>query len=385
VSSLKERFSQIFLEEREETFLHEITALGKDFSISVVAGGPELSRNDRRLQFVYANNRRIQDYSLLQALEYSLQGWFPNGTHPIGAVFITIDPALADCNIHPAKREVRFADPGVIHHALSSALRDFCRHANLAEKAYIEQAIIESKLTEPALGDIFAAEEAVPYSAPEPAPVADFLYDASISISMEPKPRTEKNKALYLGRLFDLFILIEKNDALFVIDQHAAHERILYDKFLGGKIPKQELLVVIPFITESPEDDSFLEEKKEELAALGIVIKRNGPDRRSADQKSIDQSSEWLIEALPSGWKLSDSETVAEILNLKNANENIAERWAATFSCRSAVKDGDFLDEVTALALAEETLALPVGRCPHGRPIWFELSRDDLFRAVKRN
>jgi DNA mismatch repair protein MutL len=369
VSSLKDRFSQLFLEERESAFLHEITAIGKGFSVSVVAGGPELSRSDRRLQFVYANNRRIQDYSLLQALEYGLQGWFPNATHPIGAVFITIDPALADCNIHPAKREVRFADSGAIHHALSSALRDFSRHATLAEKASELTAEIEFTPTELAsdnnrrldqrprlrstLDAIFAAEEAVPYSA------------------SETKPEPDKSKAHYLGRLFDLFILIEKNDALFVIDQHAAHERILYDRFLSGSIPKQELLVAIPFITESQRDDSFLEEKREELAKLGIAIKRN--------------EDEWLIEALPSGWKLSDKETVEEILNLKNANENPAERWAATYSCRSAVKDGDFLDEITALALAEEALTLPVSRCPHGRPIWLKVSRDDLFKAVKRN
>jgi len=367
VSSLKDRFSQIFLEERESVFLHEITAIGKDFSISVVAGGPELSRSDRRLQFVYANNRRIQDYSLLQALEYGLQGWFPNGTHPVGAVFITIDPALADCNIHPAKREVRFADPGAIHHALSSALRDFCRHATLAEKTsevIAEMDFAPTELTSDqsqrpdqrsVLDAIFAAEEAAPYSATEP----------------ELKSEPDKSKARYLGRLFDLFILIEKNDALFVIDQHAAHERILYDKFLSGNIPKQELLVGIPFITESQRDDSFLEEKKEELAKLGIVIKRN--------------EDEWLIEALPSGWKLSDNETAEEILNLKNAKENPAERWAATYSCKSAVKDGDFLDERTALALAEEALALPVSRCPHGRPIWLKVSRDDLFKAVKRS
>jgi DNA mismatch repair protein MutL len=202
-------------------------------------------------------------------------------------------------------------------------------------------------------GTIFVAEEIVPYSATTPAP--------------EP----QKNKARYLGRLFDLFILVEKNDALFVIDQHAAHERILYDRFLSGKIPKQELLVAIPFIAEDASDDKFLEEKKEELARLGIVIKRN--------------EAEWMIEALPSGWKLSDNETAAEILSMKNASENIAERWAATYSCRSAVKDGDFLDERTAGALAEEALALPVSRCPHGRPIWFELSRDDLFKAVKRS
>jgi DNA mismatch repair protein MutL len=367
VPSLKDRFGQIFLEEREWIFLHEITALGANFSISVVAGGPELSRNDRRFQFAYANNRRIHDFSLLQALEYGLQGWFPNGAHPVGAVFITIDPALADCNIHPAKREVRFADPGAIHHALSSALRDFCRRANIAEKVYIE----------PKEAAFFAAEEAAPYHAPEPAAIAVFRRNDSI----EPKPLPEKSKLRYLGRLFDLFILVEKNDTLFVIDQHAAHERILYDKFLSGKIPKQELLVAIPFITENQEEDNFLEEKQAELAKLGITIRRNGSGRQSAGFRS----DEWLIEALPSGWKLSDSETAEEILNLKNANENIGERWAATFSCRTAVKDGDYLDEGTALALAEEALALPVSRCPHGRPIWFELSRGDLFKAVKRS
>ncbi|MCL1941815.1 MAG: MBL fold metallo-hydrolase, partial [Synergistaceae bacterium] len=97
----------IFLDEKEGAFLHEINAIGTGFSVSVVAGGPELFRRDRRLQFVFANNRRIQDFALLQALEYGLQGWFPNATHPIGAVFVTIDPALADFNIHPAKREVR--------------------------------------------------------------------------------------------------------------------------------------------------------------------------------------------------------------------------------------------------------------------------------------
>jgi DNA mismatch repair protein MutL len=365
-SSLIDRFSQIFLEERESVFLHEISAIGNGFSVSVVAGGPELSRNDRRFQFVYANNRRIQDFSILQALEYGLQGWFPNGAHPIGAVFITIDPALADCNIHPAKREVRFADPGAIHHALSSALRDFCRHANMVEK--VPTILAPEVPIEPKVGTFFAdtfyaAEDTVPYSATYPTP--------EITPVPEPELKLEKNRTRYLGRIFDLFILVEKNDTLFVIDQHAAHERILYDKFLSGNIPKQELLVAIPFVTENQEEDSFLKQKQGELAKLGITIKQNG--------------DEWLIEALPAGWKLSDRETVEEILNLKNAKENIGERWAATYSCRSAAKDGDFLDERTALALAEEALALPVSRCPHGRPIWLELTRDNLFKAVKRS
>jgi DNA mismatch repair protein MutL len=135
-------------------------------------------------------------------------------------------------------------------------------------------------------------------------------------------------------------------------------------------VPKQELLVPIPFNTESPEEDSFLEEKQKELAKLGIEIRRG--------------EGQWLIEALPSGWKISDRETIAEILNLKNAKENMVERWAAAVSCQAAVKDGDLLDEKTALALALEAFALPVRLCPHGRPIWFEISRGELFRVVKR-
>ena len=401
VSSLRERFCRIYLDEREGAFLHEITSNGQGFSVSVIAGGPELGRKDRRLKFVFANSRRIQDFSLLQALEYGLEGWFPNGTHPAGAVFVNIDPALADFNIHPAKREVRFADPGAIHHALSSALRDFCRTKLIQISSHPQT---EGKDTEPLREN--RNREFLDFStAPPHAPRGNSGDRLSNQLAMEALlsrktefvplpgregtlpgsaesfadeswsaeytvPYTGAEKTRYLGRLFGLFILVEKDDGFFIIDQHAAHERILYDRFMSGNIPKQELLVAVPFSAESDEDDRFLEEKREELAKLGIVVKKNG--------------EEWLIEALPSGWKMTDRETVAEILSLKAAGGDMAVRWAASLSCHAAVRDGDFLDEKTALALAEEAFALPVRRCPHGRPIWFAVSRRDLLKAVKR-
>jgi DNA mismatch repair ATPase MutL len=105
------------------------------FSLSIVIGGPELVRGDRRIQYVIANGRRLQDFGLQQALEYGVQGWFPNGSHPVGAVYLDIDPALADFNIHPAKREARFKDPQTIHHAATEALREFMRRKGLAESA----------------------------------------------------------------------------------------------------------------------------------------------------------------------------------------------------------------------------------------------------------
>jgi DNA mismatch repair protein MutL len=373
-ASLKERFMQILLTREEGRFLHEISGSGAGFSFTIVAGGPEIFRNDRKQQFVFANGRRIQDYSLIQALEYGVQGWFPNGVHPIGAIYLDIDPALADFNIHPAKREARFADPGAIHHGITQALRDFFRRLNMASPAALPLGrgeeggflALEALLENPPLsppprtGETWAAETPPAYGAEE-------IKAAEMPTAGEAAPE----KLRFLGRLFGLFILAAKGDRLFIIDQHAAHERILYNRFISRPPKGQELLVPIAFDTESPEDDGFLKTRQADLAALGIRIE-------------ADEGGGWRIEALPELWRLSDAETVREILSLKTAGENMAERWAATLSCRKAVKDGDYLDEGAALALAEEAMKLPVPRCPHGRPIWLEISREDLFKAVKR-
>ena len=172
------------------------------------------------------------------------------------------------------------------------------------------------------------------------------------------------------GRAFGLFILVEWEDKLYIVDQHAAHERILYNRFLSQPVPKQELLAPIPFCTESDDEDKFLETKREELGRLGVDIEKD--------------ETGWRIEALPAGWRMGDAATVKEILQLRAAGENMAERWAATLCCHEAVKDGDYLDDETALNLAREALMLNDPRCPHGRPIWTEISRDALYKAVRR-
>ncbi|MDR2758121.1 MAG: DNA mismatch repair endonuclease MutL [Spirochaetaceae bacterium] len=399
VNSRKERFAQALLTGTEGLFLYEITLGGTGFSVAVVAGGPELYRNDRRQQYVFANGRRIQDFSLLQALEYGLQGWFPNGTHPIGGIYVSIDPALADFNIHPAKQEARFVDAGAIHHAVTQGLRDFSRHRNMAgtekfsdgenklwdgfaegkETVYQDQegkneaagssqaaalaleALLENPRSfaplpgrNPREGDpeppLFAGESTPPYG------------DLGVDGGSAPR---------LAGRVFDLFLLVEWKDRLFIIDQHAAHERLLFNRFMAEAIPKQELLVPLSFTTESEEDDRFLSHRREDLAKLGIIITEG-------------EEGLWYIEALPANWRLGDAETVKEILKLKTAGEDMAERWAATLSCHGAIKDGDYLDDTTALALAKAALKFPEPRCPHGRPIWTELSREELFRAVRR-
>jgi DNA mismatch repair protein MutL len=383
-ASLGERFAAALLDGPEGALLHEIAVQGSGFKITIVIGGPDLFRRDRRRQYLFANGRRIQDFSLLQALEYGVQGWFPNGTHPVGAVYVEIDPALADFNIHPAKREVRFSDAAAVHHAISSALADFIHRRNsrfnLRRLGAEQREWFSTPRPE-------TREESAPSGPGHPAgpgtiPAALAMEALGENRSSPSGPEggrrgnsVEESAPGYGtlrlgGRAFGLFILAERGDRLFIIDQHAAHERILYDRFLSGPVPRQELLAPIPFTTEGEEEDRFLERRREELARLGIVIGGNPGD--------------WTIEALPVNWRKTDGETIAEILDLKNAGENIAERWAATLSCHGAVKDGDYLDDGAALALAEEALRLPVPRCPHGRPVWMEIGRETILKAVRR-
>ena len=404
--SKKKRFAAALLDSRQEGFLHEIHVSGDGFSADIVIGGPELFRSDRRMLYVFANGRRIQDFSLIQALEYGTQGWFPNGTHPLGAVYIDIDPSLADFNIHPAKREARFRDHGAIHHVLSSGLRDFCRRLNVRAGVSSAPSVQGGTLAWDALGESLGGNpvgnpKGNPVGSPVGSPlgnpkgnhaggvpgsglgrtggatmvpgghrIAPAFDTQGAAATSTADPAPTYGEARYVGKAFGLFLLAEWGDRLFVIDQHAAHERILYDRFLSGGIPAQELLVPLAFSTESAQEDDFIEAKRGELARLAIILERDGAG--------------WRIDSLPANWKLSDSETIREILDLRNAGANIAERWAAVLCCHQAVRDGDYLDDSTATTLVSEALALPDPHCPHGRPVWTEISREALCRAVRR-
>jgi DNA mismatch repair protein MutL len=374
VEGLRDRFAAAALDGEGKQFLHEIAASGKGFSVTIVVGGPELSRNDRRQQYIFANHRRINDFALQQALEYGTQGYFPNGSHPIGAVFIEIDPALADFNVHPAKREARFSDAATIHHQISSSLLSFFHQIGLRDGPKTDEIPLAQELISD-LNDGPHPPGGGRYLYPDDPPSSSYygeeLGDIQAEYDVEGAPHSPLPAPFrYLGCVFGLFLLVESGEKLYLIDQHAAHERLLYDRFLSKPILKQELLVPIAFNTDSAENDGFLASKKAELARLGVIIAGGG--------------GSWRIDALPAEWRLGDGETVEAILELREAGENIAERWAATLACHGCVRDGEILDGRTARDLAAEALKLPVQRCPHGRPILTEITRSDLLKAVKR-
>ncbi len=411
-----------FEPKESESFFHEISGSGSGFTFHAVLGNPDVRRNDRRELMVFVNGRRIMEYGLLQAIEYGAEGHFPNGAHPFGLLFVTIDPALVDFNIHPAKREARFRDPGSLHHAVSSAVRDFYRRwtvrslaRELAENGDNELPLDNPPMSggripstpNPAREAFHAAvggvsridrretgpESGIPPAyarekgsrmlgldarerafadyrgtiEPYPAPTGT---DTARTPGGETKPG-DGGPIRYIGQVLGTFLACEREGIFYLVDQHAAHERILFEGFRARRGETQELLVPYRIETDSPETDRMLETRREALTGAGFTLEDEG-------------AGIWQVTTVPAAWSGTKLDLETDILDPAANPDTIADRVWATAACRAACKDGDALDDDTARSIAARAFALEEPVCPHGRPIWVALTREELFARVRR-
>lgn len=175
----------------------------------------------------------------------------------------------------------------------------------------------------------------------------------------------------YIGRALGTFILIEKNSALYAIDQHAAHERILFDKIMGGQNERQNLLVPLKISLDSDEDESQMQTLEGQLFECGFSCEKIS-------------ESEWQFTTLNSLWKGDAMELKKLLFERGIEPREIIRKIAAMTACKAAVKDGYILDDAAAEELARQALDLPDPHCPHGRPVYAVITREKLFGLVKR-
>ena len=347
-----ERIAHAYEQQLDARLLRETAEDGEDFSVLVVAGSPDLRRRDRKLLQCFVNKRRVTEFSLLQAAEFGFAGYMPGGWHPAAFVFVEIDPSLVDFNIHPAKKEVRFRNLPEVHRTVVAVVK---------------------KMLEP------QAHSAQALSAPAPASTRGW---AAPTGSMQPtgagveKPLftgTEETPdgagIRFLGQVFGVFLVFELPGRLLVMDQHAAHERILYERIAARAPIMQEMLFPLCFDVTDDEEGRLMA-AREELEGIGIGLRR-------AAARALE------ITALAADLKPLPEETLVEMIKGVGA---AAWRHSliATAACRLAVKEGDRVDPVTAHELCVQALKLPVPRCPHGRPIWHELKEESLLKLVDR-
>jgi DNA mismatch repair protein MutL len=372
---------------------------------------------------VFVNRRRIQEPGLLQALDYAFSGFLPGGLHPCAFLFVEIDPALADFNIHPAKREVRFKDVESLRRSFVAAVQAFLLELGRKEPeklAPASEGILELE-GDFRLGDLvhdaprahgagFAGGSHASCAGDgsgrsgwadleglreRAAPLPRYALAGSETAS--PSPAGEPR---FIGTALGLFLVVEWRDAVYLIDQHAAHERLLFDEFSASPPAVQELLVSVAFEPESEAEAARVEALLPELKESGFGIEAEGgsfaitslPAALKSDPVgALREILRDLPEPTPSGGEGGDALPEGALQGEgqpgkgeRGMRGGVLRATRATSACRAAVKDGEVLDREAARELAQRALALPEPRCPHGRPVWVRLGREELYRLVRR-
>jgi DNA mismatch repair protein MutL len=252
-------------------------------TIAGFAGRPTLNRPDASLQYLFVNGRPVQDRLLISAVRGAYQDLVPRGRHPLAALFLTVPVEMVDVNVHPAKAEVRFRDASFIRSLTVSALMESLRRAGTLTASSLSARL-------PQLGG--APASSTQYRAPLRPAVQTPAERPANGFAEEPQPfdrgaetdgpdaRADEPLGLARAQLHKAYIVAETADGVVLVDQHAAHERIVYEKLkaalAGGRIARQ--LLLIPEVVEMPEEDaSLLLEYRDKLAGSGLVLESFGP------------------------------------------------------------------------------------------------------------
>jgi DNA mismatch repair protein MutL len=370
---------------------------GEDGAVRVsgLIGPPHLHRAHRRALTLFANGRLIASRPLAHAVEEAFAGLLPIGRYPVGFLHIHVPPDEVDVNVHPTKAEVRFRHERLLYAVVGQAVRGALGGAGTVRAPQPSTAGGEAGAlppwSPPPTREAWATGRQVVASA-QPAPRAMHLDgDAgSESLPIQTDAAGEAQGALplqarlpalrALGQVDATYIVAEAPDGLCLVDQHAAHERVLYEQVsaarAAGRVDAQPLLAPA-VVALSATQLAMAAEHAEALAAVGFALDET-------------DGAALIVRSVPTTLARHDpARALAEYLDRLGAAEDRtagADRVAATLACRAAVMAGDALDveQQRALLRALEACETP-HTCPHGRPTMLYLSSDALARSFGRS
>ena len=343
---------------------------------------PTFNRGMADQQYLFVNSRPVKDRLLVGALRAAYRDLIARDRHPIAALFLEVPLEEVDVNVHPAKTEVRFRDPaavrGLIIGGLRAALDQESQRSAAREQAAapVMWTSSASYVPEPNLGLGLAAvrEEQRVFE-----PVS-FVPQARAESAVEPVPAYPLGVAR--GQVAATYIIAEAEDGLVIVDQHAAHERLVLERMRaareGGSIIRQALL--IPDVVELEETDcDRLEAAASELADMGLDIERFG-------------TTAMLVRSVPAALGKTDSASLladlaGEIAELGGpmSLRDMLDHVAATIACHGSVRAGRVLSVAEMNALLREMEVTPrSGQCNHGRPTWVKLGHAEIEKLFGR-
>ena len=366
---------------------------------SGLIGQAGLSRQTRAQQLFFVNGRAIESGLITAAVREGYHTALMKGEYPVTFLFLTLDSGAVDVNVHPAKREVRFRDPTAVRDAIALSVRQTLERGRIewqekfrapASSSLTEIKIPAAVMAQPQLETAVGPKNFRPaYSPSEFAPPARFVpKDRKESALGSVDPRTTRGTATVpqqfqiIGVLNKLYVLMENVDGLVLVDQHAAHERILFEELRRRMeehgVPAQRLLLP-QTIDLPPRDADWIDRNKSILQKMGIGIESFGPNT-------------FKIDSLPSFLNVSDpTQFMRKVIDdLKSASNSssamrLGEEMIAKTVCRHAVKANDPLRYLEVEKLIQNLLECDLPYCcPHGRPTMIQISLAELEKKFGR-
>ena len=373
-----------------------VDAIREDVRLTGLAGLGTYHRPTANGAHFYVNGRPVRDRLLLGALKAAYQDLVPNGRHPVAVLFIEAPPALVDVNVHPAKSEVRFRDPGLVRGLIVSAIRD-----TLAGAGHRASSTVASRTLE-ALRPAWRSNPTANWdwrqspAAPEPPRITGFedVPQAGFSgfaPSVDARAGSDAPSAAALAhplgaaraQLHDTYIVAQTADGVVIVDQHAAHERLVYERLKRERatraIARQALLIPVVIDLDPTEADRLVE-RAAALAELGLVIEPFGPGAVAVTEVP-STIAEGNIASL-----IRDLIDSFEDWGTALALEDRLDHVLATVACHNSVRAGRRLKPEEMNALLREMEVTPnSGQCNHGRPTYVELKLSDIERLFGRS
>ncbi len=356
----------------------EVRAEGARIALTGLAAAPGFTRASRDAQFLFVNGRFVRDKVAAHAIREAYADVLHHDRHPAYVLFLEIDPALVDVNVHPTKSEVRFRESSAVHqfvfHALSRALASPIGAG--VELLPRDKSTPAPFILPPTQSSLAMAQPAAAYAA---------LFESAVKDQRRVDSPVHGESPLLgyaLAQLHGVFVLAQNTLGMVIVDMHAAHERIVYEGLKealdAATLPSQPLLVPIP-MTATPEECELAEAGRPELESLGFDVAASGP-------------RELLIRAVPA--LLADLDapgllrSVLREMREFGASRVLVERrneLLSSMACHAAVRANRTLTvpEMNALLRQMERTEF-AGSCNHGRPTWVQFAMPDLDRLFMR-
>jgi DNA mismatch repair protein MutL len=348
------------------------------------AGHPSVTRTNRMGQLLYVNSRPVVSPPLYYALMLAYKTLVPKGRYPLAVLFVEIAPEFVDMNVHPTKKEVRFKNEWAVRDIVLRGISHALKEADLAPHFLSDQ---YEKPVEPKGDFEKALARHTEQKSARPWRERDLPGGETAPRRVEPETEAElpmkmrrRSSLRFLSQLSNSYILAEDEEGLVVVDQHAAHERVLYEKVMqglkGGSCPAQRLL--LPATVEVSSGESFvLKENAEFLRRIGFEVRPFG-------------ERTFIVEAVPPFFLMGDikkavHDFLAAAQESRQEYDSEREKVLVRSACRSAVMAHDRMkpEECEAL-LARLMSAESPHTCPHGRPTMIKMSLKEIEKRFMR-